>query len=173
MPYILAESVESSARGYPVLRALFFEYPEDPTSWTIDDQYMFGSRLLVAPLFESAEARRVYLPPGEWVDYQTGRSYAGARWHEIKAGQIPVVLLVRNHSVIPHVKVAQSTADIDWKDVELRVFSTDGAAVGGTFALPGGGLYPLTLNTSPGGYALQADPLRGRVSWRVTRPAPR
>ena len=169
MPYILAQAKDSSARGYPVLRALFFEYPEDPTSWTVDDQYMFGSSLLVAPLLEPGEGRRVYLPPGDWIDYQTGKAYAGARWHQIAAGQIPVVLLVRNHSAIPHVKVAQSTDDIDWKNVELRVFSTDNAGASGLFTLPQGGVQSLNLAGSASGYALQADPLRGQVRWQVTR----
>lgn len=77
------------------------------------------------PLFESAEQRKVYVPPGVWIDYQTGRVYEGTKWHEIKAGQIPVVLLVKNHSVRPHLKVAQSTKDMDWNNVELRVFSTE------------------------------------------------
>jgi alpha-D-xyloside xylohydrolase len=169
MPYILAQAKDSSARGFPLLRALFFEYPADPTSWTIDDEYMFGSDLLVAPLMESGEGRRVYLPPGEWIDYQTGRSYAGERWHQIKAGKIPVVLLVKNHAAVPHVKATQSTAEIDWKNVELRVFSTDHAPASGLFALPTGGVQSLNLTASPSGYALQADPLRGRVKWQVTR----
>jgi alpha-D-xyloside xylohydrolase len=169
MPYIYAQAKDSSARGFPMLRTLFFEYPEDPTSWTIDDEYMFGSNLLVAPLMESGEGRRVYLPPGEWIDYQTGKSYAGERWHQINAGRIPVVLLVKDHSVIPHVKVAQSTADIDWENVELRVFSTDDAAASGLFALPDGGVQSLNLTAPAGAYALQADPLRGRVKWQVTR----
>lgn len=166
---IYAQALDSSARGFPMLRALFFEYPEDPTSWTIDDEYMFGSSLLVAPLLESGEGRRVYLPPGEWIDYQTGKTYAGERWHRITTGQIPVVLLVKDHTVIPHVRVAQSTADIDWKNVELRVFSTDDAAVSGLFALPDGGARPLNLTATAGAYALQADPLRGQVKWHVTR----
>jgi alpha-D-xyloside xylohydrolase len=169
MPYILAQSKDSSARGFPVLRALFFEYPNDPTSWTIDDEYMFGSDLLVAPLMESANARRVYLPPGDWIDYQTGRVYAGERWHRITAGEIPVVLLVKNHAVVPHVKVAQSTDDIDWKNVELRVFSTDHAAAAGRFALPTGNVQSLNLTGSAAGYTLQGDPLRGQVKWQVTR----
>jgi alpha-D-xyloside xylohydrolase len=152
-----------------MLRALFFEYPGDPTSWTVDDEYMFGSSLLVAPLFESADSRKVYLPPGDWIDYQTGKVYAGAQWHQITAGKIPVVLLVKNHSVIPHVKPAQSTSEIDWKNVELRVFSTDGAPVAGVFALPKGQLQSLDLNNSAGGYALRGDPLRGQVNWQVTR----
>ena len=165
MPYILAQAKDSSARGFPVLRALFFEYPEDPTSWTIDDEYMFGSNLLVAPLMEPGEGRRVYVPPGDWIDYQTGKAYAGGRWQQITAGQIPVVLLVRDHSVIPHVKVAQSTNDIDWKNVELRVFSTDNATASGLFALPDGGVQSLNV----AGSALQNDPLPGRVKWQVTR----
>ncbi|HWS52518.1 MAG TPA: TIM-barrel domain-containing protein, partial [Pyrinomonadaceae bacterium] len=139
MPYILAQAKDSAARGFPMLRALFFEFPEDPTSWTIEDEYMFGADLLVAPLMdEGASARRVYLPPGAWVDYQTGKVYRGARWHRVEAGPIPVVLLARDHSVIPHVGVAQSTDEIDWTNVELRVFSTDGARAGGLFALPQG-----------------------------------
>ena len=174
MPYIIAQAKDSSARGFPMLRTLFFEYPEDPTSWTIDDEYMFGSNLLVAPLLESGEGRRVYLPPGEWIDYQTGMTYAGARWHQINAGQIPVVLLVKDHSVIPHVRVAQSTADIDWKNIELRVFSTDNSVTAsGLFALPDGDVQSLKLTAPAGTYTLQSDPLRGRVKWEVTRFLPK
>lgn len=78
-----------------VQRPLFFEYRNDPGSWTIDDQYLFGTDLLVAPMFTNGDRRRVYLPPGVWIDYQSGRVYQGAAWHEIQVGQIPVVLRVR------------------------------------------------------------------------------
>ena len=77
MPYIYAQAKDSSARGFPMLRPLFFEYPNDPSSWTIDDEYMFGSDLLVAPMFASGERRKVYLPPGTWIDYQSGRFMKG------------------------------------------------------------------------------------------------
>ena len=169
MPYIVAQAKDSSARGFPMLRALFFEYPDDPTSWTVDDEYLFGTDLLVAPLMEPGDSRRVYLPPGEWIDYQTGEVHAGERWRRIKAGQIPVVLLVRNHAAVPHVKVAQSTADIDWRNVELRVFSIDDAPADGLFAQPDGGVQSLNLKSSAGAYALEADPLRGQVKWQITR----
>jgi alpha-D-xyloside xylohydrolase len=170
MPYVWAQANASSEHGWPMLRTLFFEFPEDPTSWRIDDEYLFGSDLLVAPLFEdSAAAREVYLPPGAWTDYQTGTVYPGARWHRIPAGPVPVVLLVRDHSVIPHVKVAQSTSQIDWSDVELRVFSSDAAPVTGLFSLPDGALRTLRLESTAGGYALTDDPTGGKVRWRVTR----
>jgi alpha-D-xyloside xylohydrolase len=165
MPYIYAESQTASARGWPVLRTLFFEHPEDPTSWLVEDEYMFGSRLLVAPMFDEATRRRVYLPPGTWIDYQTGRAYEGARWHDMTAGVIPIVLLVKNHTVLPHLAVAQSTSAMNWNDVTLRVFSSDGGASEGSFALPGGGVHALRVE----GTRLVSDPLGGKVRWRITR----
>jgi len=169
MPYIYAQAKDSSAHGYPMLRTLFFEYPNDPTSWTIDDEYMFGSNLLVAPLFEPGDTRKVYLPPGTWIDYQTNKFYEGAKWHNITAGQIPVVLLVKDHSVLPHIKVAQSTSEMDWNNVELKVFSSDNGPVSGWFTSPQLDLIPLTLEGSARGYALKSDPLAGKVKWQVTR----
>lgn len=170
MPYIYAQAKDSSARGFPMVRPLFFEYPTDRGSWTIDDQYMFGSDLLVAPMFTSSDRRMVYLPPGTWIDYQSGRVYEGTKWHEIAAGKIPVVLLVRNHSVLPHIKVAQSTKDLDWNNVELRVFSTDNAPVTGLFTRPDSTVQPLSLEARGRTFALRENPQAGKVKWNVTMP---
>ncbi len=167
MPYIYAQAKDSSARGFPMIRPLFFEYPDDPGAWNIDDEYMFGSDLLVAPMFESAAQRKVYLPPGTWIDYQSGRIYDGARWHEIAAGQIPVVLLVKNHTVLPHLKVAQSTSAMDWDNVELRVFSTDASPVTGLFTRPGSDVQTLSLVPRAGSFALREDPQNGKVKWEI------
>jgi alpha-D-xyloside xylohydrolase len=167
MPYIYAQAKDSSARGFPMARPLFFEYPNDPGSWAIDDEYMFGSDLLVAPMFASGERRGVYLPPGSWIDYQSGRVYEGASWHDIPAGQIPVVLLVKNHSVLPHIKVAQSTKDMDWDNIELRVFSTDSTAVNGLFTRPGGNVQTLSLVPRGRDFVLRQDPQGGKVKWTI------
>ena len=149
-----------------MLRTLFFEHPEDTGAWLVEDEYMLGASLLVAPLFEDAAAgRRVYLPAGMWIDYQTGKAYEGARWHDVQAGPIPIVLMVKDHTVLPHLAVAQSTSAMNWSDVQLRVFSTDGAAADGSFALPGGAVQPLQVQ----GMRLMSDPLNGKVKWRVTK----
>jgi alpha-D-xyloside xylohydrolase len=79
------------------------------------------------------------------------------------------VLLVKDHSVIPHIKVAQSTSEMDWNNVELRVFSTDNSPVSGPFALPVGDLQTLRLDSAPGGFALKNDPLSGKVNWQISR----
>lgn len=170
MPYIYAQAKDSSARGFPMLRALFFEFPADETSWLIEDEYMFGANLLVAPLLEDEKTtRKVYVPPGVWLDYQTGKIYEGGRWHEIAAGEIPIILLVKNHSVLPHAAVAQNTAEIDWKKIELRIFSTDRAAVSGVFALPDENLQTLELNPVKNSYVLKNDALSGKVKWQIDR----
>ena len=167
MPYIYAQAKDSSARGFPMVRPLFFEYPKDPGSWTIDDEYMFGSDLLVAPMFASGEQRKVYLPPGKWIDYQSGVVYEGEKWHDIKLGEIPVVLLVKNHTVLPHIKVAQSTKDMDWNNVELRVFSTDGEPVTGLFTRPDSDVQTLSLTPSGRSFVLRNDPQAGKVKWTI------
>ena len=169
MPYIYAQAKDSAGRGLPMLRALFLEYPDDPTSWLVDDEYLFGSDLLVAPLMEEGSSRKVYLPPGAWVDYQSGKVYRGAQWHSLTAGRIPIILLVKDHSAIPLARVAQSTAEIDWKQIELRVFNTDQAPTSALFALPEGNLQRLTLEGTQQGFALRDDPLRGQVRWQIHR----
>jgi len=122
MPYIIEQAKDASARGLPMVRALFIEYPNDPGSWQVEDEYLFGADILVAPLMEAGlAARDVYLPPGQWVDYQSRKVYAGG-WHNVVAGQIPIVMLVRGGAVIPHIKLAQSTAQMDWSSVEKVVF---------------------------------------------------
>ena len=173
MPYVYAQARASVERGYPMMRTLFFEFPDDPTSWLIEDEYLFGSDLLVAPLFESGGERRVYVPPGTWIDYQSGTKYDGGRWHTIKAATIPAVLLVRAGAVVPHAAVAQHTGLIDWKQIELRVYDGGAADARGLFALPDGELHTLTAIRGRGGFQLKNDPLAGRVSWQLRPVAAR
>ena len=110
MPYVYAQAKDSSAHGLPMVRALFLEFPQDPGSWLVDDEYIYGSSLLVAPLLhENETSRAVYLPPGTWIDYQSGKDYSGG-WQTIEAGKIPEIILVRDGTVIPHIALAQSTS---------------------------------------------------------------
>ena len=77
MPYVYAQAKDCTERGLPMVRALLVEFPEDPGAWLVEDEYMFGSQMLVAPLLESGNERVVYLPKGKWIDYQTGKVYEG------------------------------------------------------------------------------------------------
>ena len=67
-------------KGTPLMRAMFYEFPSDPACTGLKDQYMFGSRYLVAPVMEAgARSRKVYLPKGEWRDVDTGAVYEGGQ----------------------------------------------------------------------------------------------
>ena len=125
LPYLYSLHFNASLYGGTVVRPLFFEFPEDAGSWLIDDQYMFGSDLLVAPMITAGETRKAYLPPGVWIDYQSEKEYEGGRYHAIAPGKIPVVLLVRGGASIPHVPVAQSTAEMDLEKAERRVYGEE------------------------------------------------
>ena len=136
MPYVYAQAKECTEKGLPMLRALFVEFPDDPGAWKVDDEYLFGSQILVAPLLESGiTGRTVYLPEGKWIDYQTEKVYEGG-WHRIEAGSLPIIMLVRDGSVLPHLKLAQSTSEMDWSRMSLKVYSADKKQAEGLICLP-------------------------------------
>ena len=136
MPYVYAQAKECTEKGLPMLRALFVEFSDDPGAWKVDDEYLFGSQILVAPLLESGmTGRTVYLPEGKWIDYQTEKVYEGG-WHRIEAGSLPIIMLVRDGSVLPHLKLAQSTVEMDWSKMNLKVYSADKKQAEGLVCLP-------------------------------------
>ena len=75
-PYLKELYAEASQSGAPLLRTMFWEFPADPRAWEIEDQYMFGSRYLVAPVLEAgARSRALWLPAGRWKLLSTGEVY--------------------------------------------------------------------------------------------------
>lgn len=83
---------EATATGLPAQRALFLHYPDDRETYTIQDQYLYGADLMVAPVIEEgAVAREVYLPDGEWVHLWSGERFEPGR-HKVDApiGSPPV-----------------------------------------------------------------------------------
>jgi alpha-D-xyloside xylohydrolase len=121
----------------------------------------------VAPLFENVKARDVYLPPGQWIDYQTNKSFSGG-WHNIVAGKIPIVVLVREGAVIPHIRLAQSTDQMDWSTLDLVVYATVSKKVNGLVCLPSENiLHRISLVRKNNTFSMETDPLAGKVSLKV------
>ena len=84
---------EAHENGSPLIRTMFYEFPEDEKCWELQDQYMFGSRYLVAPVLHLNEfERNVYLPEGKWENVNTGEIADGGRTVSVKAPieEIPV-----------------------------------------------------------------------------------
>ena len=136
MPYVYAQAKDCTERGLPMVRALLVEFPDDPGAWLVEDEYMFGSQILVAPLLESGNSRTCYLPRGKWIDYQSGKVYEGG-YQTIEVGEIPAVILVRDGSLIPHAPLAQRTDQIQWDKVELKPYKADAKKCQGLLFKPG------------------------------------
>ena len=95
MPYLYAQAVESSRRGYPLMRAMMLEFPDDPACDYLDREYMLGPSLLVAPVFSPDGAVTYYLPQGRWTNFFTGKVVEGPQWMKEKHGYRSVPLWVR------------------------------------------------------------------------------
>jgi alpha-D-xyloside xylohydrolase len=95
-PYIHAQMRIASQTGLPVMRPLFVDFPADPTCQAIDDQYLFGAEILVAPVLQQGQRERpVYLPAGaKWTDAWTGEVFDGGQWIKVDAPleKVPVFL---------------------------------------------------------------------------------
>ncbi len=80
-PYTRKLMEEAHEKGTPIMRTLFYMYPEDGTCWDVEDEYMYGPDVLVAPVLYAGQRKRsVYLPKGdEWTECFTGKEYAGGQ----------------------------------------------------------------------------------------------
>ena len=98
MPYLMETSKIANAHGTPMMRAMLLEFPDDRTCWNLDQQYMFGSDLLVAPVFSADGDVEFYLPAGEWTNFFTGETAVGGRWVRENHGFDSLPLYVRSGS---------------------------------------------------------------------------
>jgi alpha-D-xyloside xylohydrolase len=103
-PYIRNLMLDAHENGAPVIRPMFFEFPDDSESWLLKDQYMFGPDILVAPILESkAISRQVYLPAGaEWTELHSGKKHPGGKTITAEAPLeiLPVYLKNNSHAEI-------------------------------------------------------------------------
>jgi alpha-glucosidase (family GH31 glycosyl hydrolase) len=101
-PYLYTFAADAQTTGLPLMRDLLFASPGDPHTWNLDDEYLLGDSILVAPVIhEGATTRSLYLPSGAWTNYWTGESVQGGRQVTVAApvNQIPV--FIRAGSILP------------------------------------------------------------------------
>lgn len=105
-PYIREQMKAAHLKGTPVIRPLFYDFPQDPKAWEVEDQYMFGPDILVAPvLYERMETRNVYLPQGaEWKNVWTGETFEGGQVVEVATPLDQIPLFLRDGAELPIVE---------------------------------------------------------------------
>jgi alpha-D-xyloside xylohydrolase len=100
-PYLFSASHDARDFGWPVMRAMVLEFPDDPACVHLDRQYMLGSSLLVAPVFRQDNVAEYYVPHGRWTHYFSGEVIDGGVWRQEPVDFMQVPLLVRENTVLP------------------------------------------------------------------------
>jgi alpha-glucosidase/alpha-D-xyloside xylohydrolase len=132
LPYLYSTVRNTHDTGMPLMRALWLAYPGDPRALLVDDAYMWGDSLLVAPITtSSAKDRTIYLPRGQWFDYWTGAQISGALdlVREVDLATMP--LFVKAGAILPHGPIKQSTLEKSTAPIDLHIYPGDD----GRFAL--------------------------------------
>jgi alpha-glucosidase len=103
MPYLYNLFREAATDGTPIMRPLFWEFPDDPHGYAVDDQFLLGADILVAPVIKPAATQRpVWLPTGaDWYNYWTKKKHTGGQHITAKAPLDTLPLFVRAGSIIP------------------------------------------------------------------------
>jgi hypothetical protein len=142
LPYLLHCAQETAQQGLPMLRPLLLEFSWDADALTIDDQYLLGRDVLVAPIFDDTDgdaARRVYLPRyAHWYDWWTGQFFEGGQWLDVAAPLERIPLYARAGTAIP---IGDARDTIGGNPVEvsrLLLFAPADGAIGASVELPDG-----------------------------------
>jgi alpha-glucosidase (family GH31 glycosyl hydrolase) len=129
LPYLYSAVAETHATGLPLMRSLWLAYPEDAKASLVEDAYLWGESLLVAPVLEpGATHRKIYLPHGVWWDYWNNARVDGGFevTREVNLETIP--LYVKAGAIVPVGPVKQYTNEASSEPVVLRVYpGADGA----------------------------------------------
>jgi alpha-D-xyloside xylohydrolase len=122
VPYLYAALNEYHLHGTPLNRALVMDWPDDPKTATIDDQFMCGPSIMVAPMFNGQTHRSVYLPKGTWYDFWTDEKYEGGRTIDVsKPAEIGPVF-VKGDTLLPLAAPTEHFSDDTCYDITVKVY---------------------------------------------------
>jgi alpha-glucosidase (family GH31 glycosyl hydrolase) len=110
IPYLYTYSWQAHERSLPLLRPLYLEWPDLDQAYEHFHEYYFGDEMLVAPVLEADGKRAVYLPPGRWMDFFTGKRYRGNTMFTARYAADATPVFVREGAIVPEETVARGAA---------------------------------------------------------------
>jgi len=124
LPYLYSHAWQASRTGMPIARAMVLAFPGDEQAIAAGgDQYLFGASLLVAPVMNEGQSRRVvHFPKGRWYDWDTGLEYEGGRAWVVDAPQNRIPVAVRGGAIIPMAPDMRNTAEKPWDPLTVEVW---------------------------------------------------
>lgn len=127
IPYLYTTYYTYEKTGFPPFRALVVDYPGDANTYWIDNQYMIGKDLMVAPMFEGEKERSVYLPAGTWFNYFTSEAFIGERFYTMQCPIEQILLFVKDNSLIPIAKPVQYITEDTVFEIQLNKYGKGNA----------------------------------------------
>ncbi|HEY8781588.1 MAG TPA: TIM-barrel domain-containing protein [Mucilaginibacter sp.] len=172
VPYLYSAFAKYKQEGIPPFRALVTDYPADKNVFNIIDEYMIGNDILAAPLLAGINSRKIYLPDGNWYDYNTNKKYTGGQSYTIgyDLDQIPV--FIKEGSVIPFAKpveyispntIFNITCNVYGDKANTSLFEDDGI----TFNYENGTYNTLSLSYDNGKCSMKRRGNYKRVLYKI------
>ena len=184
IPYLYSTYMDYHTKGIPPSRGLTYEFPTDRGTWMVDDQYMLGDALMVAPMFTGEEIRKVYIPAGDWYDFWTNEKFTGPKTIGMMKPLDQIPIFVRGGRLLPLAKPVEHVKDDTCFEVTVRVYGDQPAPIDlyeddGITLDAAAGAKQNTLSLSWDGTAGQekrqgtyAGPARYKITgWEVIKPA--
>ena len=166
IPYIYFSALECIQKSLPMARALVIEYQDDPSTWNIGDEYLFGNDLLIAPILTEEGERTIHFPEGIRSDWWTGERIPGCQWRKIKAGLETLPLYIREGGIIvlglEMQYVDEKSADA--YEVYISLFERDGETT--TQVFDDGKWFPVVYRAEQGRHQLSIEVLKKPIHIR-------
>jgi len=124
LPYIYTLAAEANQFGYPIVRPLFYEFPDDTAAYNIMNEYMFGDEMLVVPITKSEQKTiRIYLPSGaNWYNLWTNEKYKGGSWITVEVNLETIPIFIKSGSFIPMAEQVNSTDDYSTENLTISYY---------------------------------------------------
>lgn len=112
LPYNYTLSYKNATEGAPLIQPMFYAFPDDTATYSLQNQYMWGNNIMVAPVIEKGlKSLKIYLPEGKWFDLNKDDAYSGNQWIDYPLSIEDIPVFVREGSFIPFVADTLSSTD--------------------------------------------------------------
>lgn len=173
LPFLYTTLEEAHRTGVPLFRPLLLNYQNDPNTYNLDDQFMVGSDLLLAPVVKPDVTRRlVYLPRGTWYDYWTNKKYEGETTISVDAPLETVPMFVRAGAIVPTGPELKYVGEKTFDPITFNIYPDEKGSASVTLYEDDGispaykqdGWRRTTVNveSSAGGFVVTLDTPKGR-----------
>ena len=124
IPYLYAAFQQYRLCGMPPIRPMIMDWPADVHAHSIDDQFMFGPAILVAPIEPGQTERKVYLPAGRWYDFATHEQFPGEQWMTVRKPTEQVPMFVKSGTLLPLAEPMEYVAPETCFDITVHIFGS-------------------------------------------------